>query len=64
MATIDDQKDFLAEIAMMKQIGKHLNVVSMLGCVTQRGPLCLITEYCRYGDLRSYLRLIRDKVSM
>ncbi|KAK3739825.1 hypothetical protein QZH41_009076, partial [Actinostola sp. cb2023] len=62
MATIDDRKDFLAEIAMMKQIGKHLNVVSMLGCVTQGGPLCIITEYCCYGDLRSYLRLVRDKI--
>lgn len=33
----------------------------MLGCVTTGGPLCLITEYCPHGDLRNYLRLIRDK---
>ena len=46
----------------MKSIGKHLNIVSMLGCVTTSGPLCLITEYCPHGDLRNYLRLIRDKV--
>jgi len=45
----------------MKSIGKHLNIVSMLGCVTTGGPLCLITEYCPHGDLRNYLRLIRDK---
>jgi serine/threonine protein kinase len=63
MATLEDRKDFLDEIEMMKQIGKHLNVVSMLGCVTQGGPLCLITEYCRYGNLKLYLRSIRDKVT-
>ena len=47
----------------MKEIGKHLNIVSMLGCVTSDGPLCLVTEFCPHGDLRNYLRLIRDKVS-
>ncbi|EDO49126.1 predicted protein [Nematostella vectensis] len=63
MATMEDRRNFLSEIEMMKQLGKHLNIVSILGCVTHAGQLCLITEYCPYGDLRNYLRAIRDKVS-
>ena len=61
-ANLEDRRNFLSEITLMKSIGKHLNIVSMLGCVTTGGPLCLITEYCPHGDLRNYLRLIRDKV--
>ena len=61
-ANLEDRRNFLTEITLMKSIGKHLNIVSMLGCVTTGGPLCLITEYCPHGDLRNYLRLIRDKV--
>lgn len=60
-ANLEDKRNFLTEISLMKSIGKHLNIVSMLGCVTSGGPLCLITEYCPHGDLRNYLRLIRDK---
>ena len=61
-ANLEDRRNFLSEITLMKSIGKHLNIVSMLGCVTTGGPLCLITEYCPHGELRNYLRLIRDKV--
>jgi len=61
-ANLEDRRNFLSEITLMKSIGKHLNIVSMLGCVTTGGPLCLIIEYCPHGDLRNYLRLIRDKV--
>lgn len=61
---MEDRRNFLTEISLMKSIGKHLNIVSMLGCVTSSGPLCLITEYCPHGDLRNYLRLIRDKVEL
>ncbi|XP_068709736.1 uncharacterized protein [Montipora foliosa] len=60
-ASLEDRRNFLTEITLMKEIGKHLNIVSMLGCVTSGGPLCLITEFCPHGDLRNYLRLLRDK---
>ena len=30
----DEADDFLTEIAMMKHVGKHENIVAMLGCVT------------------------------
>ena len=61
-ASLEDRRNFITEMTLMKEIGKHLNIVSILGCVTTGGPMCLITEYCPHGDLRSYLRRIRDKV--
>lgn len=61
-ANLEDRRNFITEITLMKEIGKHLNIVSMLGCVTSGGPLCLITEFCPHGDLRNYLRLLRDQV--
>ncbi|XP_067036143.1 fibroblast growth factor receptor 3-like isoform X1 [Acropora muricata] len=60
-ANLEDRRNFITEITLMKEIGKHLNIVSMLGCVTSGGPLCLITEFCPHGDLRNYLRLLRDQ---
>ena len=51
---------------MMKKIAKGNNphVVRLIGCVTTREPLCLITELLKYGDLLSYLHAIRKLVSM
>lgn len=35
----------------------------MVGCVTLQEPLCLIIEFVKYGDLLSYLRATRKRVS-
>ncbi|KAL3873656.1 hypothetical protein ACJMK2_036750, partial [Sinanodonta woodiana] len=51
--------DFLKEIKMMKAIGYHRNIVSMIGCCTLREPYCLVVEHVPYGDLLSYLCKIR-----
>ena len=53
-----ERRDFLQEIEMMKKVteGQNPHVVSMLGCVTVQEPLCLITEFVKYGDLLSYLK--------
>ncbi|XP_065840047.1 uncharacterized protein [Oscarella lobularis] len=48
--------DFMEEIKLMKRIGKHPHIVSMLGCITKSRPLCLIVEYCCHGDLLSNLK--------
>lgn len=47
----------------MKKIaqGNNPHVVNMIGCVTLQEPLCLITEFVKYGDLLSYLRMSRKK---
>ena len=47
---------------MMKDIGYHRNIVSILGCCTLREPYCLIVEHVPYGDLLTYLRKIRHKL--
>ena len=49
---------------MMKKVaeGQNPHVVGLLGCVTIREPLCLITEFIKYGDLLSYLRTNRRMV--
>ena len=49
---------------MMKKVAEGLNphVVSLVGCVTIQEPLCLITEFIRYGDLLSYLKTNRRMV--
>ena len=50
---------------MMKKIaeGNNPHVVNMIGCVTLQEPLCLVTEFVKYGDLLSYLRTTRKQVS-
>ena len=52
------------EIEMMKKVamGSNPHVVGLIGCVTREEPLCLIIEYLKYGDLRSYLHSIKEEV--
>ena len=60
----NERQDFLSEIEMMKKVaeGQNPHVVGLLGCVTIQEPLCLITEFVKYGDLLSYLRTNRRMV--
>ena len=51
-----NDSEFMEEIELMKRIGKHPHIVSMLGCITKSQPLCLIVEYCCHGDLLSSLK--------
>ena len=48
----------------MKRVtkGNNPHVVNMVGCVTIQEPLCLITEFIKYGDLSAYLKSIRKVV--
>ncbi len=48
----------------MKKIaeGNNPHVINFIGCVTVQEPLCLITEFVKYGDLLSYLEMIRKLV--
>ena len=56
---VDERDDFLAEIAMMKRVGIHPNIVVMLACITVQQPLSMVLEYVPYGDLLHYLRTLR-----
>ncbi|CAF4245230.1 unnamed protein product [Rotaria sordida] len=40
----------------MKMVGKHVNIISFLGCYAKGGQVILIVEYAKYGNLRDYLR--------
>lgn len=60
-----ERRDFLQEIEMMKKVseGQNPHVVTLIGCVTVQEPLCIVTEYVKYGDLLTYLRTNRQLVS-
>ncbi|XP_017778109.1 PREDICTED: tyrosine-protein kinase receptor torso-like isoform X1 [Nicrophorus vespilloides] len=56
----EDLQQFKEEIELIKSVGKHPNIVSMLGCSIRNcnnGPM-LIVEFCEKGDLLNYLRAI------
>lgn len=59
--TTDEVEEFLGEIQTMKDVGRHENVVALLGCCTIKEPLMMIMEYVGHGDLLQYLRNVRKK---
>ncbi|XP_030057774.1 fibroblast growth factor receptor 1 isoform X1 [Microcaecilia unicolor] len=58
-ATEKDLSDLISEMEMMKMIGRHKNIINLLGACTQDGPLYVIVEYASKGNLREYLRARR-----
>ncbi|XP_067037569.1 fibroblast growth factor receptor 2-like isoform X3 [Acropora muricata] len=48
--------DLLSEADTMKKIGKHKNIISLIGACTQNGPLFVVVEYAPFGNLRQFLR--------
>ncbi|XP_078362114.1 uncharacterized protein LOC144646407 isoform X2 [Oculina patagonica] len=61
-ATPDQKNDFLDEINLMKAVGSHKNIVSLIGCCIKSSPNFLIVEFASKGDLLSYLRERRKKM--
>ncbi|KFB44915.1 hypothetical protein ZHAS_00012828 [Anopheles sinensis] len=48
----------IAELKVMIHIGHHLNVVNLLGAVTQNVPkneMMMIVEHCKYGNVSDFL---------
>ena len=58
----EQEQEFLAEIRLMKVLGRHPNIVNLLGCCTTGTPKFLVVEYAPYGDLLNYLRRRREHV--
>ncbi|KFB40033.1 tyrosine-protein kinase [Anopheles sinensis] len=56
----DEFDEFLDEIAMMKKVGKHPNIVTLLGCCTIKEPLTMIMEYIGCGDLVNFAHSIES----
>ena len=61
-ASEEEKRQFLDEIELMKEVGKHQNVLSFLGCWTTTKPFLLIMEYVSHGDLLRWLRRKRSQV--
>uniref|UniRef100_A0A8C3XMH3 receptor protein-tyrosine kinase n=1 Tax=Chelydra serpentina TaxID=8475 RepID=A0A8C3XMH3_CHESE len=58
-ARSSEKQALMSELKIMSHLGPHLNIVNLLGACTKGGPIYIITEYCRYGDLVDYL--LRNK---
>uniref|UniRef100_A0A7N9AW57 receptor protein-tyrosine kinase n=1 Tax=Mastacembelus armatus TaxID=205130 RepID=A0A7N9AW57_9TELE len=60
-ATASEHKALMTELKILNHIGHHLNVVNLLGaCTKPGGPLMVIVEYCRFGNLSTFLKSKRD----
>uniref|UniRef100_A0A8C9R785 receptor protein-tyrosine kinase n=1 Tax=Scleropages formosus TaxID=113540 RepID=A0A8C9R785_SCLFO len=56
-ASASESRALMSELKILIHIGHHLNVVNLLGaCTKPGGPLMIIVEYCKYGNLSNYLR--------
>ena len=57
-ADLSQRKALLAELKILIHVGRHINIVNLLGAVTKdliRGELMVIVEYCENGNIRSHL---------
>ncbi|KAK3578951.1 hypothetical protein CHS0354_035590, partial [Potamilus streckersoni] len=61
MATEEEHRNLLREIEAMKAIGSHPNIVTIVGYCTFP-TVCLVMDYCPFGDLRHYLIKYREKI--
>ncbi|XP_035207617.1 tyrosine kinase receptor Cad96Ca-like, partial [Stegodyphus dumicola] len=55
-ASEKEKLDLVNELEVMKLLDPHPNVVTLLGCCTDRDPMFLIMEYVQNGKLQTYLR--------
>uniref|UniRef100_A0A8C4F4Q1 receptor protein-tyrosine kinase n=1 Tax=Dicentrarchus labrax TaxID=13489 RepID=A0A8C4F4Q1_DICLA len=63
-ATSSEYRALMSELKILIHIGHHLNVVNLLGaCTKAGGPLMVIVEYCKHGNLSSYLKSKRGEYS-
>lgn len=52
---VEEIRSFRAEMELMKSVGAHPHVVSLVGCCSRR-KLMIVSEYCSRGDLLNFLR--------
>ncbi|PFX15764.1 Fibroblast growth factor receptor 1 [Stylophora pistillata] len=55
-ATDQELMDLVSEMKVMKTIGKHKNIINLLGVCTQEGPLFVVVEFAAHGNLRQFLQ--------
>ncbi|XP_016966696.2 fibroblast growth factor receptor homolog 2 [Drosophila biarmipes] len=54
--TDTDMASLVREMEVMKMIGKHINIINLLGCCSQGGPLWVIVEFAPHGNLKDFLK--------
>ncbi|XP_061656650.1 fibroblast growth factor receptor 1-A-like isoform X4 [Syngnathoides biaculeatus] len=54
-----DLMDLVSEMEMMKMVGRHKNIINLIGACTRDGPLYVVVEYAARGNLRQHLRARR-----
>lgn len=60
----NERREFIAEMDIMKQVGRHPNIVAMYGCCTEPNHQCMIMEYVPFGDLKHYLQNLRKQLDL
>lgn len=50
-----DMASLVREMEVMK-MNKHNNIINLLGCCSQDGPLYVIVEYAPHGNLKDFLK--------
>ncbi|XP_077980930.1 angiopoietin-1 receptor-like isoform X2 [Glandiceps talaboti] len=58
-ATDADRKDFIGELEIMCKVGKHPNIVNLVGACEHSGVLYVATEFAEHGNLLNLLRSSR-----
>ncbi|KAI5197588.1 Tyrosine-Protein Kinase Styk1 [Manis pentadactyla] len=61
-ARLQEVQDFLGRIQFYEHLGKHKNLVQLVGCCTERLPLYMLLEDVAQGDLLSFLWTCRRDV--
>nr|WOX59919.1 receptor tyrosine kinase PVR2A1b [Carcinus maenas] len=54
----------VSELKIMSNLGKHLNIVNLMGANTEKyniGELWILTEYCRFGNILNFIQKHRRK---
>jgi FMS-like tyrosine kinase 1 len=69
VSTTADNEAFgalITELKIMVHLGKHLNIVNLLGAVTKKiakRELLMIVEFCCFGNLQDFLQSHRESFS-
>ena len=53
--------DLVSEMEVMKMIGRHVNIINLIGTCTQDGPLLVIVEFAPHGQWRRQAPVYRGE---
>ena len=59
-----DVSDLIQEMDVMKLIGRHINIINLLGCCTHNGPSPVSTTPLRCLCLPPVTLIVREKTAL